>query len=198
MTTLTAVRPHPHQMPDQATAGCPSSLSVEESIELLERTHGRALRRYLAAQMAGDHRQAEDIYQETLIRAWKHPEERDSEGRYGRNWLFTVGRRLCIDHYRATQRRPVEVSHDSIVELAQPKDDVERMLSIDQMRGAMSTLSPAHREVIHQMYFLDRPAAEVAERLGVPVGTVRSRTYYAVRQLRSVLLGNDTSELLAS
>jgi RNA polymerase sigma-70 factor (ECF subfamily) len=68
-----------------------------------------------------------------------------------------------------------------------PADPVDRMLLAAEVRAAMATLSAAHQEVIREMYFQDRPAAEVAERLGLPEGTVKSRTYYALRALKDAM-----------
>jgi RNA polymerase sigma-70 factor (ECF subfamily) len=150
--------------------------------------HGAALLRFLLWLTRGDRERSEDIYQETLLRAWKHPECYQQGAELSRKWLFTVARRISIDQLRATAVRPALVSDEWQLEVAcDPVDSVGRMLLAEEVRAAMATLSAAHQEVIRQMYFQDRPAAEVAERLGLPEGTVKSRTYYALRALKSAL-----------
>jgi RNA polymerase sigma-70 factor (ECF subfamily) len=210
MSVAVAESPRLHQMPVQTARvaqvsaetdryPAPRQLpSAEESIAQVERSHGRALRGYLTGLAGGDYRRAEDIYQETMIRAWKHPEQRDSAGRYGRQWLFTVGRRICIDQYRAAGRRPAEVPDDELAARSQGQDRIERLLTAGEVKAALGTLSLQHREVIYEMYFMDRPATEVAERLGIPLGTVKSRTYYALRHLKNALAERGHSPLLAS
>jgi RNA polymerase sigma-70 factor (ECF subfamily) len=163
-----------------------TTLTPEQSIELLERCHGRMMRRYLT-RLTGDFQRAEDIYQETLVRAWKHPEERDARGCYALPWLFTVARRISIDYLRATAIRPAEVSDSHIPAARGGADTTDKLLAAHEVRRALATLPSHQRQIIYEMYFLDRPAQEIAERLDVPLGTVKSRAHYAVRTLRKTL-----------
>jgi RNA polymerase sigma-70 factor (ECF subfamily) len=165
-----------------------SAAACDQRFAELVDLHGAALLRFLVWLTRGDRERSEDIYQETLLRAWKHPECYQQGAGPSRKWLFTVARRISIDQLRATAVRPALVSDEWLLEVAcDPVDAVDRMLLAAEVRAAMATLSAAHQEVIRQMYFQDRPAAEVAQRLGLPEGTVKSRTYYALRALKDAL-----------
>lgn len=161
---------------------------ADQTIAWLVGRHGTALFRFLLRLTNGDRERSEDIYQETLLRAWRHPECCQESAWSSRQWLFTVARRVSIDQLRAAAVRPAAVSDERHLAVApDPVDEIGRMLLAGEVRAAVGTLSAPHREVLREIYFEDRPAAQVAERLGLPVGTVKSRTYYALRALRDAL-----------
>jgi RNA polymerase sigma-70 factor (ECF subfamily) len=95
-----------------------------------------------------------------------------------------VAKRVHIDAVRARRARPAEVGVIDVARMASPDDDVERMLTVRTVRHALMSLSPEHREVLVEVYYRERSVKEAAEVLGIPVGTVKSRTYYALRALR--------------
>jgi RNA polymerase sigma-70 factor, ECF subfamily len=170
--------------PGQSVTGTAGDEPFGQLVDL----HGAALLRFLLWLTHGDRERSEDIYQETLLRAWKHPECYRQGAALSRRWLFTVARRISIDQLRATAVRPALVGDEWQLEAAcDPADPVDRMLLAAEVRAAMAKLSAAHQEVIREMYFQDRPAAEVAERLGLPEGTVKSRAYYALRALKDAM-----------
>jgi RNA polymerase sigma-70 factor (ECF subfamily) len=178
------------RVPGQGLAPVPAvaAAACGEPFAQLVDLHGAALLRFLLWLTHGDRERSEDIYQETMLRAWRHPECYEQGAELSRKWLFTVARRISIDQLRATAVRPALVSDEWQLEVAcDPVDSVGRMLVAAEVRAAMATLSAAHQEVIREMYFQDRPAAEIAERLGLPEGTVKSRTYYALRALKNAL-----------
>ncbi len=88
---------------------------------------------------------------------------------------------------RAATARLTEASGELLADCADPVDQVERLLIAGEVRAALKSLSPRHREVLWEIYFEDRSVAEAAERLGIPVGTVKSRAYYALRSLKGAL-----------
>jgi RNA polymerase sigma-70 factor (ECF subfamily) len=148
--------------------------------------HASALLGYVLRLTAGDRQRAEDIVQETFLRAWRHPEALAAERGSIRPWLFTVARNLAVDAHRARMARPREVSDEALAVI--PADDeLDRALQAWQVAAAMGELSSQHREVLVQTYYLGRSVAEAATVLGVPAGTVKSRTYYALRALRLAL-----------
>ncbi|MGW2561416.1 sigma-70 family RNA polymerase sigma factor [Streptomyces sp. NPDC001514] len=162
----------------------------EQALAQLQREHGRALFGFLLGLTYGDRQRAEDLVQETLVRAWQHPEALETDHESMRPWLFTVGRRLAIDARRARLARPAEIAAES-VEQAPPttEDHTERSATALDVREALRTLSIEHREVLVQIYFRGRSVAEASAVLGIPAGTVKSRTYYALRALKKVLPG---------
>ncbi|CAM5300189.1 RNA polymerase sigma factor SigL [Streptomyces spiroverticillatus] len=163
----------------------------ERALAALQREHGTALFGFLLGLTHGDRQRAEDLVQETLVRAWQHPEALSSDHDSMRPWLFTVGRRLAIDARRARRARPSEVTAEVLDHSPAPVDLAERSATELDVRQAVRALRTEHREVLVQVYFRGRSVAEASTELGIPEGTVKSRTYYALRALRTVLPGYD-------
>jgi RNA polymerase sigma-70 factor (ECF subfamily) len=106
------------------------------------------------------------------------------QGSSPRAWLFTVARRIVIDEWRADRGR--EIASADPPERAVP-DATDRMLDSTVMAAAIRTLSEEHREVLLECYYRGSSVADAAQRLGVPPGTVKSRTHYALRALKAAL-----------
>lgn len=147
--------------------------------------HAPALRGYCLTLTGHDHARAEDLAQETLLRAWRHPAVLEEPTGAVRAWLFTVARNLLIDQWRS-QRAHREIPVAEIPEIHQA-DGTDQMLLSWLVAEAIVKLSPDHRAVLVECYYQGRPVADAARRLGVPEGTVKSRTHYALRALRLVL-----------
>ncbi|WP_405763058.1 sigma-70 family RNA polymerase sigma factor [Streptomyces sp. NBC_01420] len=161
----------------------------ERALTKLQREHGPALLHFLLGLTFGDRQRAEDLLQETLVRAWQHPEAFDGPYESMRPWLFTVARRLAIDARRSRLARPAEVS-DVVLECAPAgPDTAESAVAALDVREAVRALSPEHRSVLVQIYFRGLSVGETAEVLGIPAGTVKSRSYYALRLLSRRLPG---------
>jgi RNA polymerase sigma-70 factor, ECF subfamily len=154
-------------------------------VRALYREHAQPLLGYVRALVGGDVRKAEDIVQETLLRAWRHSDGLSAQT--ARPWLFRVARNLVLDDHRASRRRPREVPTETLESSGQDVDELDRALVAWQVADALRALSPAHREVLVELYFRDRSTSDVAARLRIPEGTVRSRVYYALRALKLAL-----------
>jgi RNA polymerase sigma-70 factor (ECF subfamily) len=161
----------------------------EMLIRQLYAEHAGVLLGYARRLLGGDTARAEDVVQETLLRAWRHPEVLERAHRQGtslRGWLVTVTRNIVIDAERARRARPVEVADATTPEAAVGDDPAyERVLIAHELADALDNLSPAHRAVIDELYFGDSTVATAAARLRVPEGTIRSRAYYGLRALRA-------------
>jgi RNA polymerase sigma-70 factor, ECF subfamily len=131
----------------------------------------------------GDAREAEDLLQETLLRAWTYLQDHPDDAERLRPWLFTVARRIAIDNARARKARPTEVGVVDLTTLPTSRDDIElAVIDVTIRRGLMS-LAPNHRRVLIEMFYHDRSAREAAVELGIPERTVKSRMFYALRAL---------------
>jgi len=157
----------------------------EVLVRQLYQEHGGALLAY-ATRLMGDRALGEDVVQETLIRAWRNPESLTNNKGSVRGYLFTIARNLSIDRHRARQARPAEVA-ESPGTTPIEQDHADQVVDSMLVLGAMDRLSHEHQIVLQSLYFQGRTVEETADRLGVPPGTVKSRSYYALRRLREVM-----------
>jgi RNA polymerase sigma-70 factor, ECF subfamily len=159
--------------------------SEAQLLRTLHDQHARALWAYVVGLTGGDRSKAEDIVQETMLRAWRHPDVLDQSRGSSRAWLFTVARRLVIDGWRSSQHR-AEVPTADLPEQAHA-DRADAIADRAVVGAAMQRLSAEHRAVILECYYRGSSVAQAAERLNIPPGTVKSRTHYALHALRLAL-----------
>jgi RNA polymerase sigma-70 factor, ECF subfamily len=149
--------------------------------------HAGALWRY-AVRLTGDAARAEDVVQETLMRAWQHPKVIEDTERSARAWLFTVARNMIIDERRSARFRNVVGSLDdsSTPEQSAP-DEVDSALDRLLIADAMAQMTAEHRAVVERSYYRGWSTAQIAADLDIAEGTVKSRLHYALRALRLTL-----------
>lgn len=148
--------------------------------------HGRELYRF-AFRSLGDHGLAEEAVQSAYLRAWRASDRFDEHLGSLRTWLFAIIRNVIVDLARARNVRP-PMAPAAHIDLDLPHEHaVEQMLLSWQVEEGLRKLSEDHRVVLVETYYRARPYGEVALELGVPVGTVKSRVYYALRALRLAL-----------
>ncbi|MEE8603362.1 sigma-70 family RNA polymerase sigma factor [Euzebya tangerina] len=159
-------------------------MSSSKDLRQAVAAHGAELYR-LAYRQLSDVGVAEEVVQETFLRAWRARDRFDPNLASLRTWLFSIARNVIIDTLR---RRSVR---DQIVDLTDRAESIEdhadSVLRSFQVEEALARLSPAHREALVEVYYRDRPAKAVADELSLPVGTVRSRVFYGLRALRLAL-----------
>ncbi|WP_246063316.1 sigma-70 family RNA polymerase sigma factor [Nonomuraea longispora] len=170
----------PHEVPDDEVP------DDEVVVSALYREYHRPLLAFVIRLTAGDRQWAEDVVQETMIRAWRSAERLDPDAVSLMPWLATVARRIVIDDRRRRDARPQE-SGDGQLESMSVPDGMEGLLHQVVVAEALKALSPAHREILNETILRDRSVNDAARTLGIPVGTVKSRVYYAVRALRVAL-----------
>ena len=119
------------------------------------------------------------------MRAWRHPDSLVNGKGSVRGWLLTVVRNLITDTVRARKARPPEVP-ETPTDVAVERDHADHVVNSIVVVDALNRLSQEHREVLEQIYLSGSTVAEAAKALGIPPGTVKSRSYYALRALRDI------------
>jgi RNA polymerase sigma-70 factor (ECF subfamily) len=158
-------------------------------IEAMHAEYAGLLLSVVMRMTGGDRHWAEDVVQETLLRAWRHARAlRTGSGSRGlMPWLTTVARRIVINDRRSRCARPYEVD-DTVLASIGVSDETERALQRIVIEEALARLTPAHRRVVVEMYLRGRSVQEVAYLLGIPAGTVKSRLHHAIRAMRAAML----------
>lgn len=155
--------------------------------------HAQAVWRYVV-HLTGDRAMADDIVQETLVRAWKRPAVLDQSQSSARAWLFTVARHLVIDDKRSA-RNLHEFGTDVLPERPGAEEsESDAVLDAWLVSDALAELSVEHRAVIVHAYYGGRSIAEISRELDVPEGTVKSRIHYGLRALRLALQERGVTE----
>jgi RNA polymerase sigma-70 factor, ECF subfamily len=164
-------------------------------VKMLYEEHAGPLLMFVLRLTGGDRQRAEDIVQETLLRAWRNAHRLGAQGQQSlRPWLVTVARRIAIDDHRSTSARPPETYDRELESFPSTADDTDRVLQLMTVTDALKTLSQSHREILVETYFRGRTVPEAAEVLGLPLGTAKSRVYYALRALRTALQQRGVTE----
>ncbi len=176
----------------RAGAADPPTLADEAGIDAAYSAYGAELYRF-ALRGLGDKGAAEDVVQETFLRAWRAADRFDETIASLRVWLFAIARNTMISHVRASQARPWDAAVIETPEAetgrASPagEDFTERLLRSWVVEEALQRLSEEHRTAIVETHLKDRPYPEVAAEYGVPVGTLRSRVFYGLKALRAAI-----------
>lgn len=160
----------------------PGALSDERDVREAYAAHGAELYGF-AIRSLSDRGLAEEAVQETFLRAWRAGERFDPEIASLRTWLFAILRNVVIDLGRARATRP-GLAEGGTEPAVEPFDEA---LLAWQVEEALRRIGDQHRRVLVETFYRGRPYAEVAEELGVPEGTVKSRVYYGLRALRVAL-----------
>ncbi|MEF9915565.1 sigma-70 family RNA polymerase sigma factor [Streptomyces sp. P5-A9] len=169
----------------------PTGLWTEREVRAAYELYGGELFGF-AFKALDDRQLAEDVVQETFVRAWKSPRGYNPSQGSMRIWLFAIARNAAVD---AMQRRKVREgtgfsSWDVVSESPSVFDSVDQLLERIQLAEALERLSPQHRVAVVEVYFGGRTCAELGEELGVPASTMSSHLYYGVRSLRLILEEN--------
>jgi RNA polymerase sigma-70 factor (ECF subfamily) len=159
---------------------------TDGSITALYRTYHAPLLSFVLRLTGGDRQQAEDVVQETMVRAWREAGRLDLSGPSLMPWLAAVARRIVIDEHRRKKARPVETAECTVADRAVADDTAAIVLRV-AVADAMRRLTSSHRQILNETFLRDQTVNQAATALGIPVGTAKSRVYYALRVLEVVL-----------
>ena len=152
--------------------------------EIIER-HGGAVATVARSIVGGSHDHVAEVVQQTFVKAWRAAGSLEP-GRPIQPWLYSIARRTAIDLLRR-ERRPTTGDHAPERDVAVESMTFERSVEIYEVRQALDDLPPEEREVMKLSHLMGMTHTEIAERLGVPIGTVKSRTGRAKKRLAGAL-----------
>jgi RNA polymerase sigma-70 factor (ECF subfamily) len=155
----------------------------EDVVAMIYRDHGTALRRFVLS-ASRDPQLADDVVQETVLRVWQQAPQITGSLR---SYLFRTARNIMIDNYRKAQRRPREATERDLADPVDGAERVDELLNRVLMEEALLRLSTEHREVLIALHYRRLTVQEASTTLNIPSGTVKSRAFYAVRALRTIL-----------
>ncbi|MFN0023414.1 MAG: sigma-70 family RNA polymerase sigma factor [Parvularculaceae bacterium] len=132
---------------------------------------------------------AEDLAQEALLKVWRKARLFDPAKASAATWIFTIARNLRIDAARRAAKPALDAEDPAFAREEDPRADVlmERAHRDEQIRAAFQSLPPAQYEVVRLHFVEDAPHSEIAERLNLPLGTVKSRLRLAFEKIRKEL-----------
>jgi RNA polymerase sigma-70 factor (ECF subfamily) len=136
---------------------------------------------------------AEDLAQETMLKVWRKARLFDPSKASAATWIFTIARNLRIDAARRAAKPQLDADDPAIAPGEEPRADaiVERAARDEKIRTAFNALPPAQYEVVRLHFIEDAAHSEIAERLGLPLGTVKSRLRLAFEKIRKELGDSD-------
>lgn len=147
-------------------------------------TYGPSVLAYARRYVGAD--EAEDVVQRTFLDAWRSAHRYDPRQRFS-GWLFTIAHRRAVDTLRARRHRVIDV--DSLRDLVgeDGRDTADRFADAADVRAALAALPEHERIVVELVYFADLSQPEVAERLQLPLGTVKARASRGTRRLAGLI-----------
>ena len=160
----------------------------ERDLPLIElyRIYGRQLYAF-GVRMLRDESAAEELVQEVFVRVWRNAGQFDAGRAAPRTWIFMLARNAAIDMHRRAAVRPQRADSPDALDALSVEDETERLVLGLGVRDAMRGLAQPHREVLELAYDRQMTQSEIAEHLGIPLGTVKTRTYHGLRELKDRL-----------
>ena len=159
-----------------------------DAVRVVYRAYGRLVYA-VAYRVLEDRSLAEEATQQTFVKAWRAARSLDPE-RELEPWLATIARRVAIDLFRRESRRvaePIDSVAPGDPALASPPASAERVYEVWEVRRAVDALPDQEREVVRLQHFEGLTHQQIAARLGIAVGTVKSRSFRAHQRLAAEL-----------
>jgi RNA polymerase sigma factor (sigma-70 family) len=146
----------------------------------------------LAARVIGDRRAAEDVSQDVFLYVWEHPQTFEPERGRMRTFLGTLAHRRAVDYVRREEARRRRGERDAAMQVSVPDVDEMAMalVAAERVRAEVERLPVEQREAIELAYFGGRTYRQVADELGIPEGTAKSRLRLGLRRIADALESN--------
>ena len=183
-----AMRKHQAHLSDEALVALVARGDEGALAELYDRVSRMAYG--LALRVLRDERHAEDAVQEAFLQVWRSAASFRAERAKASTWILTLVHRRAVDLVRREERRAVEpLTEDT--ELAQTSEGTEEAAWLrferERVQSALKQLPDTQREALELGYYGGFSQSELAERLGVPLGTIKSRMFAGLARLREIL-----------
>jgi RNA polymerase sigma-70 factor (ECF subfamily) len=134
--------------------------------------------------MMGNEQDAHDIAQETMFKALKNLHRYNDNWRFS-TWLISIARNTCIDEFRKRKRRSYDEPPEVVDTSPSPLELASQQRRAVRLNSALETIPPLYREVLILYHFEHLKYQEIADLLGIPIGTVMNRIFRARRKLRA-------------
>lgn len=159
-----------------------------QAFEVLFRHFGPKIRAFMLKR-GGNRQQAEELMQETMMMIWNKAALFDPTRGSVSSWIFTVARNVRIDAFRKTNRPEFDPNDPAFVPDPEPSADhvVEADQEAERLRGAMVKLPPEQADLLRMSFYEEISHSAIAERMNLPLGTVKSRIRLAFSRLREIL-----------
>ena len=197
MVTLGELQGDPKSL-SAALASCIARIAVsreEEAFEAVFRHFAPRLKSYFL-RLGADPSQAEEITQEAMVLVWRNADQFDPSRASVSTWIFTIARNLSIDTFRRSRRPSFDPADPAFIPDGEPLPDVvlEQAESEQRVRTVMNSLSPNEKSVLMLSFYENLSHGEIARRIGIPVGTVKSRIRLAFSKIRAALASRPGAE----
>ena len=137
-------------------------------------------------QILRDEGLAEEMVQETFVRLWQTAGRYDAERASVSTYLYVIARSVALDVHKRPSSRPLEPVDET--DVASQSDNIDQIIDGITIREAMDFFGTGHAAVLRLAYEKDLTQSQIAERLGIPLGTVKTRMFHGMRAMRAALL----------
>ena len=167
------------------------------AMHLLYSRHNVRVYRFVL-RIVRDTTMAEDLVSQVFLDVWRTASQFEGRSQVS-TWLLSIARFKALTALR--QRRHEDIDQEDMLEIADdsdtPEDSLDRANTSAILRACVAKLSPAHREIINLVYYHEKSVEEAGEIIGIPQSTVKTRMFYARKQLADLLKGAGVENLAA-
>jgi RNA polymerase sigma-70 factor (ECF subfamily) len=199
LTDISAARPAAAILADASDRACLDAIAAGDR-RAMHQLYGRhSVRVYrFVLRLTRNETLAEDLVNEVFLDVWRQADRFEARSQVS-TWILAIARNKAMS---AMRRRPEdELNEDALALIADPSDDpaeiLEKVERSDLLRRCLDQLSPAHREIVDLVYYHEKSVEEAAVITGIPAATVKTRMFYARKQLAAMMQKAECGRLVA-